>query len=329
MIKRKIKRKNPRDEELLKQLIIKKKKFGNNIMYEALIYDDIDTDELIHVGYAEFNPDKIWIDNVEIDKLFKRKGVATYLYDYIEKDQNVKLKPSNSLFPAGKKFWINRLKQRKNPIKNMKQNPFPNEHAARQTEPDPKIYKTYRRSSSGLPDGISIIYGIRRVKGPRGGRSEIQSIRFNKNLWSPAKAKTWLKKHKFKVSKFTPAKSKVRKNPHKSLEFYVEKFKRNDIYLPNEIDEEDKLIISRLWEKGFRHCEKVGKYENAEIYLCYLGLNARKYLYAIIEFWPNHIEYHTFDNNIKEIEKNINTYDKRRVLNKLSLELFEYYINNI
>jgi predicted nucleotidyltransferase len=120
VIKKKSKLKNPRDEEFLKQLIIKKKKFGRNIMYEALIYDDIDTDDLIHVGYAEFNPDKIWIDNVEVDKPFKRKGVATFLYNYIEKDQNVKLKPSDSLFPEGKAFWKNRLR-RKNPTSELEQ----------------------------------------------------------------------------------------------------------------------------------------------------------------------------------------------------------------
>lgn len=94
----------------------------------------------------------------------------------------------------------------------MKKNPFPNEHSARQTEPDPKVYKTYRRSTSfkdqSLPAGISVIYGIRRIKGPRGGVSEIQTFRFDKNLWTPTKAKSWLKTNKLKIAKFEPAKVK-------------------------------------------------------------------------------------------------------------------------
>ena len=42
-----------------------------------------------------------------------RQGIATYLYDYIEKDLDIKLRPSNNLSSDGEEFWKNRLK--KNP----------------------------------------------------------------------------------------------------------------------------------------------------------------------------------------------------------------------
>lgn len=94
--------------------------------------------------------------------------------------------------------------------------PFPNEHAARQVEPDKKIFKTFRRTKTwkgnNLPDGVSFIFGIKRKKGPRGGVTQIQSIRFDKNKFTATQAKTWLKKHKFKISGFEKALSKKKIN---------------------------------------------------------------------------------------------------------------------
>lgn len=80
----------------------------------------------------------------------------------------------------------------------IKKNPFPNEHAARQTEPDGRRYKTYRRKQ--ISPGISFIYGIKRV-----GGTEVQSIRFDKTKFTVAQAKAWLKKHNFKTGKFVAA----------------------------------------------------------------------------------------------------------------------------
>lgn len=95
----------------------------------------------------------------------------------------------------------------------MKYNPFPNEHAARQTKPDKRRYSTYRRSTNlknkELPKGISVIYGIKKKAGLRGGRTEIQTFRFDKKLWTPQKAKMWLKKNGFESKEF----EKARKNP--------------------------------------------------------------------------------------------------------------------
>jgi len=71
--------------------------------------------------------------------------------------------------------------------------PFPNEHAARQK--DPGRYKSFRRMRpKGFPAGIDAIIGILGR-----GLSEIQSLRFDKEKWSPEAARKWLKEHGFKT----------------------------------------------------------------------------------------------------------------------------------
>jgi len=80
--------------------------------------------------------------------------------------------------------------------------PYPNEHSARQT--DPGQYDTFRRyKPSGFPKGVSVILGIKGTGKDK--KSEIQSIRFDKKLWTVEAAKKWLKEHGFKTGKFEPA----------------------------------------------------------------------------------------------------------------------------
>jgi hypothetical protein len=70
--------------------------------------------------------------------------------------------------------------------------PFKNEHASRQT--DPQQYKEFRRyQPKGFPKGVSVILGI-----DDKGKTEIQSIRANKDDMSPSEFKQWLKAHDFK-----------------------------------------------------------------------------------------------------------------------------------
>lgn len=80
--------------------------------------------------------------------------------------------------------------------------PFRNEHASRQTEPGK--YDTFRRGI--LKPGVSAIYGI------KDGKSEIQSIRFNSNKFTPEQAKAWLKRNNFRSDKFETATKKVEKS---------------------------------------------------------------------------------------------------------------------
>lgn len=84
--------------------------------------------------------------------------------------------------------------------------PFPNEHAARQV--DPGQFESFRRTKpKGFPKGVSAIMGIR-----SNGKTAIQSLRFDKNLWTVAQARTWLRNNKFKTT-IEPASGKpVNKN---------------------------------------------------------------------------------------------------------------------
>jgi len=75
--------------------------------------------------------------------------------------------------------------------------PFPNEHAARQA--DPKQFSSFRRKPMKGEKGISIIFGL------KDGKSEIQSLRFDRKQWTPRSAKKWLRDHSFKTAGFEPA----------------------------------------------------------------------------------------------------------------------------
>lgn len=69
--------------------------------------------------------------------------------------------------------------------------PFPNEHAARQTEPEQ--YDEFRRyTPKGAPAGLTMILGI------KDGKSEVQSLRADASKMSAAEFAAWLKEHEFK-----------------------------------------------------------------------------------------------------------------------------------
>lgn len=115
------KKTNPTDHELLKKLSVIKytndNKYIDDIIY--LIYINHKT----YIGEAVYSKITNKIELVIVNDSYKRKGIASFIYDYIEKDQNVKLTPSNILLPPGKEFWKNRsrkqllavLKTRTNP----------------------------------------------------------------------------------------------------------------------------------------------------------------------------------------------------------------------
>lgn len=72
--------------------------------------------------------------------------------------------------------------------------PYPNEHAARQT--DPAQYVRFRRMRpEGFPAGIDAIFGVKRE-----GGSEIQSIRANAKQWTVGEFRAWLREHDFKTT---------------------------------------------------------------------------------------------------------------------------------
>jgi len=75
--------------------------------------------------------------------------------------------------------------------------PYPNEHAARLTDPDQ--YDSLRRENGAGGPGIDFTYGI------KGGESEIQAIRFSSAQYTPAEARNWLGEHDFNPIMFEEA----------------------------------------------------------------------------------------------------------------------------
>lgn len=104
MIRRK---QNPTDKEFLSYISIKKKISLDQIYYHIYYFDK-------DIGIVGYLPQDKVVIGIVIDDPYRRKGLATYVYDYIEKDQNVKIKPSQTLSYDGKAFWKNRL-TKKNP----------------------------------------------------------------------------------------------------------------------------------------------------------------------------------------------------------------------
>lgn len=75
--------------------------------------------------------------------------------------------------------------------------PYPNEHAARLTDPDQ--YDEIRRVNDDFGAGIDAIYGI------KDGTSELQAIRFDADRFTPAEAREWLADHDFDPMMFEEA----------------------------------------------------------------------------------------------------------------------------
>jgi hypothetical protein len=73
--------------------------------------------------------------------------------------------------------------------------PMTNWWSARQNEPAKKV----RYDKNRFGKGIDAIWNIGLAKGPRGGRTQLQTIRFDKSLFNKSKAKDWLKKNKYKT----------------------------------------------------------------------------------------------------------------------------------
>lgn len=81
--------------------------------------------------------------------------------------------------------------------------PYPNEHAARMTQPSK--YVRFRRENDKFGSGIHAIFGI-----PASGGAELQAIRFDAAKFTVAQAKAWLKAHKYNPILFEAATGKVK-----------------------------------------------------------------------------------------------------------------------
>lgn len=106
-------RKNPRDKDLLKRLKIQKYEEipGERFWWYDVYLDKIEPENKIgEFGYKEGTDH---IGNVKVWSDFRRKGIANYVYDLIEKDFGIKLKPSTAISHDARSFWITRLGLRK------------------------------------------------------------------------------------------------------------------------------------------------------------------------------------------------------------------------
>lgn len=90
--------------------------------------------------------------------------------------------------------------------------PFPNEHAARVKEPSEFEQGTFRRKN--IANGVDIIIG--KLKGS--DKTEVQTYRFDKKVFTEEQAKEWLKEHNAGNKMFEPAvKDEAPKNWFKKL----------------------------------------------------------------------------------------------------------------
>ncbi|MDD5034119.1 MAG: hypothetical protein PHE55_05120 [Methylococcaceae bacterium] len=90
--------------------------------------------------------------------------------------------------------------------------PYPNEHAARMT--DPGKYDRVRRQNDKLGPGVAAIFGIK-----SGGGTELQAVRFDSTKFTAAEAQAWLKDHKLKPTKFEPAAEKTSKQAARAIQW--------------------------------------------------------------------------------------------------------------
>lgn len=80
--------------------------------------------------------------------------------------------------------------------------PYPNEHAARMKSPDG--YKRMRRQNDKFGPGIHAIFGVTDED-----KTELQAVRFDREKFTAAEAKVWLKEHDMKPAGFEPATEKT------------------------------------------------------------------------------------------------------------------------
>lgn len=121
MIRIKKKKVNPIDHELLNNITIKKEQLGlhpidRNIRYKFYLKNE-------EIAAADVEIYNNIVGDIFMSPKFQRKGLGTFIYDYIESDLGIKLKPSEYLSSKGEAFWKNRsrkqllsvLKTRSNP----------------------------------------------------------------------------------------------------------------------------------------------------------------------------------------------------------------------
>jgi 2'-5' RNA ligase len=147
--------------------------------------------------------------------------------------------------------------------------PYPSEHAARQTPPDPRRYSRFRRSHpNGWPAGVDAIYGVVRATGD----AEIQSVRFDRSVWSERDAKLWLDRNGFSARGFEGALSKCPVQRHVGPDIHsaghspggaavkeVEKSLRDLEEKAKDLSPDDQEKLAKALEASAGNVRKAGK----------------------------------------------------------------------
>jgi len=100
--------------------------------------------------------------------------------------------------------------------------PYPNEHAARVKNPNLFEKDSFRRKN--IADGVDIIVG--KIKGE--SKLTTQAYRFNKDNFTVAEAKKWLKDHDIKYIDFEPASGKNMNDELRFKNFDISEQKSDD-----------------------------------------------------------------------------------------------------
>lgn len=161
--------------------------------------------------------------------------------------------------------------------------PYANEHSARIT--DPGKYDEFRRENNKFKDGIHAIWGI--ILKPK-RKSELQAIRFDKDKYSVAEAKKWLKDNDIEYIAFEPAKGKDLEIERK--EFSIEDF---------EVKKEDDVIVI----SGYANIKnKKDRYGDIPTVFSEL----RDYVYELKDFKKNPVAFYDHVNSAKHIVGSFN-----------------------
>lgn len=122
--------------------------------------------------------------------------------------------------------------------------PFPNFHAARIA--DPGRFVRFRIAKNRGGRGIDFVFGFK-----SGGGSELQAVRFDKKLFSVAKARKWLKDRGFRPIKFEPAteESKVNVGEFEDMNGIEEVGRRNSSADAASINAAIRALLSLLDEE--------------------------------------------------------------------------------
>ena len=102
-----LKQKNPKDEEFLELVKVIRKNQPLFYRYEVYFRNE-------SIGFFDIGKEDNYIQLMNIpDYKYKRRGLATFMHDYIEQDLGIRIVTSDYLSKQGKKFYEAREKSKK------------------------------------------------------------------------------------------------------------------------------------------------------------------------------------------------------------------------